>query len=174
MGNAVKRDAFKNDDYNSELFKFKQNSKNGYLLVMGFITQNIEKDLKISIPMDIKEIIYKFWGDWINIKFNDIIHVKGFAEKWYKAIIRHHKRSNNKIPNSMKGALHHNSLRPTIELEGIFIATYASINLEWKQLKVGYMIDVKDKRGNWYLAKVLYNKEATESLSFQKQLKLTD
>ena len=179
MGNVVKRNSVKKNQQNTnddetELFKFKQNSQNGYLLVMRFIRQNIEKDLKILIPMEIKDIIYKFWGNWINIKVGDIIQVKGSGKKWYDGIIKYYKRSNEKGPDAfdIPGLTNRNLKKMTLISEGIVVQPYSKINLKWKQIKVGYKIDARDKFGEWYIAKIIYHKKTTEKIP--KHLKLSD
>ena len=55
---------------------FTQNEQNGFIFVMGYIRQKIEKYLQSSPPIEIKEMIYAFWGKWINLQIGDIVYTK--------------------------------------------------------------------------------------------------
>ena len=132
---------------------FAKNQENGRIFVMGYIRQEIDKDLQLSTPQEIKDLIYTFWTKFLIIEIGDIIYVKDDKRKWNKRIIKYHKRQNVAVPPDLSRKVNRfmrESQRWNKEDEGIIVTKYFEIKSDWNpELKVGEELDTRDRYGRY-------------------------
>eukprot|EP01084_Bolivina_argentea_P054861 100589_1 len=138
--------------------KQKYVATNDHLFMMRFIRQVIEKQYKLFIPQEIKEMIYLYWGSWIVYTIGHKIDVRNKSGIWFEGTI-----TQRKFPCA-----------ETYYFDALRIMFHFNSNDEWhRNFKIGDYIDARTDTGKWRIAQIEGYKKALTKTQEKQRAKLS-